>query len=34
MKAVITIIGKDKPGIVHESTGLLVKYNISILGDI
>lgn len=31
MKAVITIIGKDKPGIVHESTGLLVKYNINII---
>ncbi len=31
MNAVITIIGKDKPGIVHKATGVLVKYNINIV---
>lgn len=31
MKAVINIVGKDKVGIVHKSTGLLVKYGINIV---
>lgn len=30
MRAVITIIGADKVGIVHEVTGLMVKYNLNI----
>lgn len=31
MKAVISVIGKDRIGIVHEATGLLVKYKLNIV---
>ena len=32
MKAVISIIGKDKIGIVYRATELVVKYHINIIG--
>lgn len=31
MKAILTIIGKDRPGIIYEVTKILFKYNINIL---
>ena len=31
MKAVITVVGKDKVGIIHQVTGVLAKDNINIL---
>lgn len=31
MKAVITVIGNDKPGIIAKVSGLLFSYNINIL---
>lgn len=31
MKAVISVVGKDRIGIVYECTGLLVKYGLNIV---
>lgn len=31
MKAILTIIGKDRPGIIYQVTEVLYKYNINIL---
>lgn len=31
MKAILTIIGKDRPGIIYEVAKILFKYNINIL---
>lgn len=31
MKAVITVIGKDRVGIIHEITGVLSKNNVNVL---
>ena len=31
MKAIITVLGNDKPGIIAETSGCLYRYNINIL---
>ena len=31
MKAIVTVLGKDKPGIIAEISGCLYRYNINIL---